>query len=250
MFGLGLGIGLGQNVAALSGGGGSYTPMSFPGLQGLYDPDQQTESADAALATFSDRSGNANHWSQASAPNRPILRYSVINGRKVLEFDGVNSVMSCATGLMNGATAGSWFALIKLDADPPANPGPVIDGFGASDSYHPYTDGHIYDGFGTSVRKTCGNPTPSLASWAIVGAISASGDYRFFVNDKSTPLFSTGTNTVSMGTGTRGLGTNTVTAGNQIKGQLAHLVIGNAAPSAGDLTNHWAWINTQFGTSF
>jgi hypothetical protein len=140
---------LGQNVAALGGGGGgSYTPMSFPGLQGLYDPDQQTESADAALATFSDRSGNANHWSQASAPERPILRYSVINGRKVLEFDGLSSYMSCATGLMNGATSGSWFALIKLDADPPASlSGPVIDGFGASDSYHPYTDGVIYDGF-------------------------------------------------------------------------------------------------------
>jgi hypothetical protein len=60
--------------------------MSFPGLQGLYDPDQQTESADAALATFSDRSGNANHWSQASAPepaNSPLFRHQWQEGSRI-----------------------------------------------------------------------------------------------------------------------------------------------------------------------
>jgi hypothetical protein len=163
------------------------------------------------------------------------------------------STASAATftnsGLLNGATAGAWFAVIKLDADPPSNAGPIIDGFGAGDSVHPYTDGIIYDGFCTSVRKTCGNPTPSLTSVSLLGAISASADYRFYVNDKTTPFFSTGTNTVSVGTGTRYMGFS-VTLSSLISGLIPELIVMDAVPSAGDLTSLWAYVNTKYGTSF
>jgi hypothetical protein len=250
MFGLGLGIGLGQNVAALSGGGGgAWTPLSLgAALKFWGDADQQTEIADAAVATFVDRSGNGNDFTQASAPNRPLLRHSAINGKKALDFDGISSNFT-NSGLLNGATAGAWFAVIQLDADPPSNAGPIIDGFGAGDSVHPYTDGIIYDGFCTSVRKTCGNPTPSLTSVSLLGAISASADYRFYVNDKTTPFFSTGTNTVSVGTGTRYMGFS-VALSSLISGLIPELIVMDAVPSAGDLTSLWAYVNTKYGTSF
>jgi hypothetical protein len=215
-LGLGLMMGLGHNVAASGGGGAAWTPASLTGLKFWGDANQQSESADAAVATFVDRSGNSNDFTQATGASQPLLRFASINGKKALEFDRTNDYLSCATGLMNGATAGAWFAVMKVTTDPPPGgleSGAVLNGFGTSgnDSHHPFSDGNIYDTFGTDTRKTCGDPTPSLASVALIGATSASAYYG---------------------------------------GLIAEVVIMNAVPSAGDIASLVAYVNTKYGTSF
>lgn len=228
---------------------GSWTPASLSNLAAWYDADQQTESADAAVATLTDRSGNSNHFTQATGANQPLLRYAAINGKKALDFDGATDSMTCATGLLNGATAGAFFAVVQLDADPPASGGPVVIGFDTTGTgaHHPYSDGTIYDGFGSTARKTCGNPTPSLASVSMLAAISGASDYRFLVNNST--LFSTATNTVGFGTGTRQIGQNIVSA-ELFSGLLAELIICNAVPNSTDISNIRSYFNTKFGTSF
>lgn len=252
----GLRLGLGLSGVATTSGPASWTPASLSNLAAWYDADQQTDGADAAVATFTDRSGNAHHFSQATGVSKPLLRHAAINGKKALDFDGIASNMTCATGLMNGATAGAFFAVVKLDADPPASGGgivapggPVLTEFssGTFDNHHPYTDGTIYDGFGSTVRKTCGNPTPALTSTSLLAAISGSADYRFLVNNTS--LFSTATNTVGFGTNTRKMGLN-ATGLEFLAGIIAEVIIMSAVPSAGDITNIVSYVNTKYGTSF
>jgi len=65
---------------------------------------------------------------------------------------------------------------------------------GSEFNHYPYTDSNIYDDFGSSSRKTVGNPTPSLANWHIASFHSQSASWKYYLN--GTSFFSTGTNTV------------------------------------------------------
>jgi hypothetical protein len=244
---MGPGLAIGQNVAAQSGGG-AFTPASLPNLAAWYDADQQTEASGAGVATLVDRSGNGKNFIQATGGSQPTLTFAAINGKKALSFNGSSTSMTCTAGLLNSASAGAWFAVVKLSADPPALAGPVFDGFtsGAFDNYHPFTDGVIYDGFGVTARNTCGNPTPSLASTALIGTIAGPGDYRFLVNN--TTLFSTAGSTIGFGTGTRNLGINNAT--DRLAGLVAEIIVTSAVPSAGDIANIVSYVNTKFGTAF
>jgi hypothetical protein len=230
----------------------SWTPASLTNLASWYDANQQTEANTADVTTFTDRSGNGHHFSQATLLARPTMQTSGIGGKKALKFDGsLGQTMSCATGLMNGATAGYFFSVIQWDNDPPTTGGggPLLDGFttDTQQSHMPFTDGNIYSAFGTSSRQPCGNPTPSLTSPAMMAMISGSGDYRCLINNAT--LFSTGTNTVGFNTTTRLMGSSPF-GGATISGLVAEVIIGNAVPSSTDISNIRSYFNTKYGTSF
>lgn len=111
---------------------------------------------------------------------------------------------------LTGFSAGEGFAVIKLDQDPitaSSEGGPPFGDFGSSTtgSVYPFTDGIIYDEFGTTVRKTTNNPTTSLATWHLFNVRSASGSYIWSINAATSgnDFFSTGTNTVGWGTAPR-----------------------------------------------
>jgi hypothetical protein len=249
-LGLGLMMGLGHNVAASGGGGGGgFTPASITGLKFWGDADQQTDGADNPVATFTDRSGNSNDFTAAGG-QQPTLRHASINGKKTLEFNGtVNVLVDSASGLMNGATEGAYFVVGKLNADPPASGAALLGGFSTSGSAteFPFTDGNVYEGFGRTTRPNCGNPTPSLASTFLVIVVSKTNDYRIYVNDTSTPFYSTGTNTVGFGTATRYIGYD---GDGLLAGLVAEVGIASTAFSSTDITNIKNYVNTKFGTSF
>ena len=88
--------------------------------------------------------------------------------------------------------------VVRLAQDPPwdgdtsGHPFVTND---AANSHYPFSDGIIYDTFGTTVRKTVGDPAPALTNAHIYIAISAASDWRSYLN--GTLLFSTATNAVS-----------------------------------------------------
>lgn len=251
MLGLGLGINISQSPVVSGVGGGAWTPTSLgSALAAWYDADQQTEANNASVATFTDRSGNLKDFVQATGAAQPIMKTAQIGGKRALFFDGSLS-MTCS-GLLNSASAGSWFAVVQLVNDPPAGTltGPVLDNFtsGAFGNHHPFDDGVIYDGFGVTARNTCGNPTPSMsAAPAMLAAIAGPSDYRFLVN--SSTLFSTAGSTIGFGTGTRTLGKQTG-ASFWFNGYVAEIIVTNAVPSSGDIASIRSYFNTKFGTSF
>lgn len=176
-----------------------FNPADWGTVWTDLDPNALGLSDGDPIVQFTDQSGNGRHGTQPTSASRMTYRAGVLNGRGVAEGDGVDDVyfMPDASAL-SAATA---FVVFKLDNDPPTVSQGGMWRFDSSpDASHvPYTDGTIYDAFGATVRKTVGNPTPSLAStYRIYEVKSAAGDWKCALD--GTQLFSTGTNTTGFST--------------------------------------------------
>ena len=68
-------------------------------------------------------------------------------------------------------------------------------GTSAQGAHYPFTDGKVYETFGTTVRKvTAADVTPDLESWHHYNVESSSGNYKMRID--STEVLSTASNTV------------------------------------------------------
>lgn len=101
---------------------------------------------------------------------------------------------------VNAGTAMQAVIVGKRGSDP-ASGAPDLGGLwkhGAADLINvPFTDGNVFDGFGSTLRKDAlsVNPSDSFASWFVYEARSSSTEWSNVLN--GTPLASTGANTVS-----------------------------------------------------
>lgn len=192
-----------------------FSPRDLPNLRVwlradgvLWQDSARTTRAGAdgdPVGSWDDASAAGSHATQATAASRPAFKTGILNGQPVLRFaagttDPTSDWLSFAHDLMLGVAAATAFVVVKLNTDPPATQaktGLWCFGLqGASSSTHfPYTDGTIYDKFGTSARKTTVNPSPSLTSSRIYAVVTAPSDWRSYLDGSL--LFSTGTNTVS-----------------------------------------------------
>lgn len=156
----------------------------------------------AAVATWPDASGLGNDVVQTLVGNRPTFQLNEINSLPAVRFLGVpNDSHMDIPNIFSGATSGEIFAVLRNVEDPPAsgnNTGIWLFGTAASSDHHPWVDGVIYTGFGSTVRKTTTNPTQSLVEWHRVNVSSASGAFTYRINE--TTHFTTATNTVAWST--------------------------------------------------
>jgi hypothetical protein len=161
---------------------------------------------DQHIEQWSDQSGNGFHWTKVSEGSNERPRYAT--GFQYLGFNTVkfNSSVSgqwfeipdAAASVLNAASAAEMFVTIKAFEDTPAaGKGAWSIGSVSDHSHFPWTDGHIYDIFGSTVRKDVGNPATDLATnYNVYDVYSASADWQAFLNNSS--IFSTGTNTFSI----------------------------------------------------
>lgn len=172
-----------------------FSPSSLSGLVEWLKADAITGLADNdPISTWTASAGNN---ATAAGTARPTYQTNELNSLPIVRFDGVNDAF--AFGNFSALTAGEVFIVIKVDNDPTTGSGVrsglwTIGTDAGSITLYPYDDGNIYDGFGTTVRKTVGNPTPSLASWRVYNVFSAANDWGANLDGSS--LFTTATNTV------------------------------------------------------
>lgn len=202
-----------------------FVPNDLASLQAWYRGDLEAGAGGSAVNTWEDRE---NSWDASFTGNSPTVG-GTINGLNTINFPS-GSGYTVSTSLLAGASAASYACVYKKDTDPGSFAGAIIDGFGtnANTSHHPYTDSVVYEQFATSVRKTVGDPTPSLASPRIVVCRSASADFTWHLD--GTSVLSTGTNTVGIkgvGVGTRYIGREA--GGTELRGQIAELCLFDAA---------------------
>ena len=185
-----------------------------------------------------DRSTNGNDFT-ASGTYRPTYRAdggAEWNNGPVLEF---TTAFGSAQGFngpnLSALTAGEAFFLIANTNDPAAaSVSSILQYMGTSafESHVPFTDGNIYDDFGSTVRKTVGNPTPSFTSPRIYNVVSASGDWSATLDGSS--LHSTGTNTVGFPAAPMlGIGKS---LGNYFLGEMKAFLLYDGKLSSGDRT--------------
>lgn len=154
------------------------------------------DSAGTMSATYGQPVGRRNSWgidttplTQATTAKKPTL---TIDGDS---FDGTDDLLTRAG--LTGTEAEGWL-VIKTPIDPPTiaiKTVPWSSGnIGASGHHYPFTDGIIYEGYGTTVRKTTVNPTTTLAQFNIYNVSSKANEFVNRLNNST--LFSTTTNTV------------------------------------------------------
>jgi hypothetical protein len=151
------------------------------------------------VTTWYDQSGNANNATQSTAGNQPQI---VSSGSVILE--NTKPTISFLSGLSGfgfatfSPTTVEGFLVVKTKADPPLiiNSGFINIGTNTDDSHFPYSDGNIYDGFGTNLRKSVGNPTTPLNQVNLYNVLSASGEWTARLN--TTQIFTTSSNVVAI----------------------------------------------------
>ncbi len=184
----------------------------------------QLSGATGAAAGWTDQSGNS--VTITASASSPTQVNAALNSMNTVAFAGASfQSYNLPTGHLTGRTASASFVLFKLNNDPPTgdNGGPLLGNWGsdALRNHDPFTDGTIYDDYCSTTRHTVGNPTPSMASWRLIGFRSAASDWRCDLDAVS--LFSTTTNTVGVGSEPL-IGSNGT---ERFDGQMAEIVDAN-----------------------
>jgi hypothetical protein len=184
-------------------------PTDIAGLWGWWKADALTGLTDGdPVTTWSDSSGNGR---DATAVGTPSYETGEVNALPAIAFDGVGDGFNLPDASALGA--GTMFIVFRIDNDPPLggeSTGMWLFGTDGQASHFPWTDGIIYDAWGTSARKTVGNPVKSLAEWGFYCVRSSAGAWN--AHHDGTQLFTTATNTASfsntprMGYGLDGVG--------------------------------------------
>jgi hypothetical protein len=179
----------------------------------LWTPDDMTthtwhDPSDASTLTvvsdkvtlFADKSGNGHDLGPTAEDDGPRTGFNTQNGLNVLDFDDAFGWASLewASGDFADLTAGAvGFFMIKLEVNQPTSAKSGLHRFGTAtySDHYPYTNGTIYNAFGSNARKTTGNPAQSLAAWSLLGLTSKAAFYS--MEHDGTQLYSTTGNTVA-----------------------------------------------------
>lgn len=207
------------------------------GLSGLNDGD--------AIATWSDSSGNGNNATQATAGNKPTYKTNIVNGFPVVRFAS-SSAKYFSLPSFSSLTQGEIFIVVKIVADPPpddAHSGLWNMSTDTLNTHYPWGgDSTIYDAWGTTARKTVGNPTPLLTSWRVYNVYSASASWAAQLDNAT--LATTGTNTVGFpASPTLGKSLGAF----YLDGDVAEVVMYNAKLSTTNRTNVYNYLKSRFG---
>lgn len=197
-----------KNLAPLTIARSVFTRLDqLPNARGWYRSSEGVFKTDGTPATnlqsvrqWRDITGRAMHGVQDTGAQQPILKTAQIDGLPALHFDTMNLQLPAP---MAGLAEGTAFVVCKCDLDPQpvdgSKTGPPIGNFGSDDSadHYPYLDGIVYHDFGSTVRKTLGDPAPSLAVWHLLEMTSAAGAWQAWIN--GTSIFGPVANVVAWG---------------------------------------------------
>jgi len=160
--------------------------------------------ADAGVTTtgydqvtlWADQSGNTNNATQSTSANQPVLISGALNALPVVRFDGTNDYFTLPSSLFTGWTQAELYVVIKATDDTPsAGRGFTRFGNSGQNTHYPWSDGVIYDDFGSNVRKTVGNPAQPLNEFHLYNTLSKAGEWKARIN--GLVVFATTNNSVS-----------------------------------------------------
>ena len=201
-----------------------------------------------AVQQWNDQSGNGNNVTQATSGNRPTFATAVVNGLPSVRFSASASQFFDAGAPLSGATAGSLFVALKRNSSPPADG--TSAGFmqwSTADAapWYPWTDGHIYESFGTTARKDTGAAS-GLATFRIYAVIAAASDWTNFLD--GTQQFHTTSNTVAFKTSGSTVGKSSDGgATGYFDGDIVEVILYDSALSSTDRASVTTYLAQKYG---
>jgi len=162
-------------------------PIVTSSLWAYFEADQYKG---AGVALPSDGSNLTTGWQDLSGNGRhltvngtPTFETNELNGLPVVRL-GADSNDYFAGVDMSALTSGTIFIVQKV-TDVSTNAGHKLGSYSGNDSYYPYTpdtpDG-IYDAFGSSDRKTCGQSEVTITTWHVTHVQSATNNWNMWQN--------------------------------------------------------------------
>ncbi len=234
------------NSYRYASGGGSFAPSDIGTLYQWLKADSYSGSDGDQVSTWED-SHTTNRDATGVGATKPVYKTNIVNSLPVIRFNGTTSYFTL--GDFSALTAVEVFIVIKLDADPPAANLSGLWAISSSgetypDTHYPYADGAIYEPFGSTTRKTVGNPTLSLSStFRVYNVWSASGDWA--ANLDGSNLYSSATNTVGVNSNCT-LGKSITGTSFLLDGDVAEFVLFSAKISGGDRTSMISYLSTKY----
>jgi hypothetical protein len=166
-------------ATTLMSGGGPDMPLTLTDGLRLWLKADAGVSANQGIDSWVDQSGNGNNATQGTGVNQPTLVASQSNGRPVVHFDATQgqsfslpNVMVSATDPTQEATAGEIFAVVRS-----AGTGSLWR-WGTSGSWYPYSDGTVWDDFGTTSWGSLGKPAQDLTKFHLYNISSSSSVWK------------------------------------------------------------------------
>lgn len=210
----------------------------FPTVVNLwarYKAENETAIANnAKTPSWTDLSSNARNAAQTTASIQATKRDAQINGKAVYDLTPGSARMLLPT--MAGFTAGEIFLVVKSDVDTSgAVSSPINCGTGGAFLHYAFTGGIVYDDFGSTARKNCGNPAQDLAVYHCLNILSKPGFYSMRINNSL--LFSTASNTV---------GFSSIPQFGLYKGRIAEAIFINAEATAPNRAAILTYISEEY----
>lgn len=179
---------------------GGFSPASYGTPIWWIDAALESYAHGDAVGVMTDRSASGINATMVTPSSKPTFSTTAgPSSGKCISFDP-SDIMVLASNPIT-ASGATLMTVWRNNADPPGGGGngTPFNGWGSSGSldHWPYDDGVVYCGFGSTSRKTVGNPVPSLANWNIVTVTSVAGLFKFRVN--GTTVYTTAANGVGVG---------------------------------------------------
>jgi hypothetical protein len=176
----------------------SPTPLNFLTNVALWlrpDPAYVTKSgADVSALINRGALGNA---TGVNSPQWTAIDAD-FNGHPSISGNGTTNDRRFTLPNLSSLTVGEVFIVAKVNADPPGAAADSgfwkIGSVGGAGTHVPFTDGVIYDEFGSTAQKTVGDAAASLTSTFHYNVLSKDGEWTARLN--GVQIFTTGTNTV------------------------------------------------------
>lgn len=169
------------------------------------------------IGTWTDQSGHGNDYVSTGAGAGASYNATGINGHPSFTFDTVAKNVTKSS--YSGPSAAEVFIVQKCAATGVAH-GTVNMSTDVTTGFIPFSDGNIYDGTGSTVRKAAGPPGITITAGHLYQVKSVASSWSCSYNTNAA-VFSTGTNTVGWPS-TMVVGSNTAAAA---MGEIGAVVI-------------------------
>jgi hypothetical protein len=226
----------------------SHGPQTVPNMVLWLDASQLTGLGEgAAVASWSDASGQQHHATQGATANQPTYRASALNGQPAVRFDGSDDYLSVAGTIVSGAHARTVFFVARPE---------LIGNSGIVDLGTKSTPGSgfmITPEFGVRVGGGSSLFLPSASTQTIqVGVVQLDGSTltgaSLWVNGSLIAPASTLDTTVQTGgSGSIGTWTAAPVGFHNFDGDIAEIIVYSRALSASERQTVEQYLATKYG---
>ena len=174
--------------------------------------------SDGNISRWQDLSGSGNDATQSTAGSQPTLVPNSLNGLPSVNFNPSKSEWFSLPDVLNGASAGEAFVVVKAVSDSPSWPRSLW-GFGSS---YPSNDGNIYENFGSNTQYNLGSPAFGIDQYLVYNVSAQPGQWLAQIDGATVASF--GGNTVYFSS-TPYLGCSSWAGGNCFDGNIAEIIV-------------------------